>query len=112
MLRGHDIIIICIQYSNANNNNIFLCARCWAAPLRWKCSALYLLCAMHSQLCADPAPLFLKPPAQARVKMTRARAVGSGGSTSCGWKEGGNVVRSALMNCVTVHETAKWDSPH
>jgi len=95
-----------------NNNIIFLRARCLAAPLRWKCSALDLLCAMHSRLYADPAALLTNPSTQARIKMTRARAVGFGGSTTCEWKEGGNAVRSALMNCVTVHEAAKWDSPH
>mmetsp|Transcript_14252 Transcript_14252/g.57990 ORF Transcript_14252/g.57990 Transcript_14252/m.57990 type:complete len:98 (-) Transcript_14252:836-1129(-) len=65
-----------------NNNIIFLRARCLAAPLRWKCSALDLLCAMHSRLYADPAALLTNPSTQARIKMTRARAVGFGGSTT------------------------------
>ena len=56
--------------------------------------------------------LIRKYTAQARIHMTRGWDVESGGSTSCEWKEGGNAACSALVNCPTVHEAAKWDSPH
>ena len=39
-----------------------------------------------------PAALLQNSPAQARIHMRRGRAVGSGGSASCEWKEGGNAV--------------------
>ena len=97
VLRGHDIYFPACPLLDGS------------APLEIQRA---LPSAMHSQLCAAPAALLLTPSTKARVKMTRARAVGSGGGTACEWKEGGNAVRSALMNCVTVHETAKWDSPH
>ena len=84
-----------------------------ASALRFGAASLEmqrtLLCAMHSRLCVDPRRSL---PAQARIHMTRGWAVESGGSTSCEWKEGGNAACSALVNCPTVHEAAKWDSPH
>ena len=83
-----------------------------ASALRFGAASLEmqrtLLCAMHSRLCVDPRR---SSPAQARIHMTRGWAVESGGSTSCEWKEGGNAACSALVNCPTVHEAAKWDSP-
>ena len=76
--------------------------------------------AAHFICCARCTPgrawthgaLIRNSPAQARIHMTRGWAVESGGSTSCVWKEGGNAACSALVNCPTVHEAAKWDSPH
>ena len=64
------------------------------------------------QALRGPAALIRNSTAQARIHMTRGWAVESGGSTSCEWKEGGNAACSALVNCPTVHEAAKWDSPH
>ena len=84
-----------------------------ASALRFGAASLEmqrtLLCAMHSRLCVDPRR---SSPAQARIHMTRGWAVESGGSTSCEWKEGGNAACSVLVNCPTVHEATKWDSPH
>ena len=64
------------------------------------------------QAVGGPTALIRNYTAQARIHMTRGWDVESGGSTSCEWKEGGNAACSALVNCPTVHEAAKWDSPH
>jgi hypothetical protein len=105
------ILLLFAFNNNANNNNIFQRARCGSTPLRSKCSA---------RCCARCTPgrtrthgaLIRNSTAQARIHMTRGWAVESGGSTSCEWKVGGNAACSALVNCPTVHEAAKWDSPH
>ena len=76
-------------------------------------AAHFICCARCTPDCArTPRHSSETSNASRHHKMTSARAVGSGRSTSCEWKEGGNAVCSALVNCVTVHETAKWDSPH
>ncbi|MDA9080171.1 hypothetical protein N9M16_01925 [Candidatus Dependentiae bacterium] len=64
------------------------------------------------QAVRGPAALPLNSPVQARIHVTRGWAVESGGSTSCEWREGGNAACSALVNCPTVNEAAKWDSSH
>ena len=94
-----------------NNNNNFLRARCGSAPLRSKCSA---------RCCARCTPGFARtrgaPPKLSSAASTHPHdarlAVESVASTSCEWKEGGNAACSALVNCPTVQEAAKWDSPH
>ena len=109
--RSDIILLLCFSLIFPGVSPVFIIIP--ASALRFGAASLEmqrtLLCAMHSRLCVDPRR---SSPAQARIHMTRGWAVESGGSTSCEWKEGGNAACSALVNCPTVHEAAKWDSPH
>ena len=91
---------------------IFSCKRA-AVRRRFAGNAAHFAVRDALQALRGPAALLRNSPARrARINMTRGWAVESGGSTSCEWKEGGNAACSALVNCPTVHEAAKWDSPH
>ena len=104
-------ILLLFAFNNKANNRIFSSVPA-AVRRRFAGNAAHVAVRDAFQGVREPAALLRNSPARrARINMTRGWAVESGGSTSCEWKEGGNAACSALVNCPTVHEAAKWDSP-
>ena len=104
-------ILLLFAFNNNANNKIFSSVPA-AVQRRFARNAAHVAVRDALQALRGPAALIRNSTAQARIHMTRGWAVESGGSTSCEWKEGGNAACSALVNCPTDHEAAKWDSPH